>query len=484
MGPPEKEAGPLTKGPANVEEPASTTNNLKHNGHEPNGLRAALESAGGSLKSLTVLAPQNDPFRVDTDAGHRDGAWLADTLGRLGSTGQRHLRGLHYILIGQPKPNGQPYTNTESDWRWLAETAAKAARWLGYIPFDRIVDQRNDEPVIHEWRPSSAAPQSYVSVNFDVRLDVSFDGVTVPDADDLIPYAGLAGFVAEQPYHLVLVGEKSSLRPVLSGVADRYQADLYLPTGEISETQAHHMARSGASDGRPLKIFYFSDADPAGWQMPISLARKLQGLKAIEFDDLEFQIYRVALTPDQVREYGLPSTPLKDTERRADAWTAAMGVEQTEVDALAALQPDLLRQIADGVISLFYDGTLNRRVRQARDEWRRQAQQSVDEQSAEHRERISGDVVPLLDEKRAEIGQVLDEVRQALDEKEEQIRAVLNAVHLDPDMFELPPIPPVPEPVFGDQPQPLCDSGWDFAYQCDRLIASKNYGAGEMGDRL
>ena len=243
------------------------------------------------------------------------------------------------------------------------------------------------------------------------------------------------------------------------------------------------MARSGARDGRPLKIFYFSDADPAGWQMPISLARKLQGLKAIEFEDLGFQIYRVALKPDQVREYGLPSTPLKDTERRADAWTAAMGVEQTEVDALAALQPNLLRQIADDAISRFYDDTLDRRVRQARNEWRRQAQQSVDEQSAEHRERISDDVVPLLDEKRAEIDQVLDEVRQALDEKEQQIRAVLDEVHLDAGMFELPPIPPVPEPVFGDQPEPLCDSRWDFTEQCRRLIASKNYTNGEIGDR-
>ena len=60
----------------------------------------------------------------------------------------------------------------------------------------------------------------------------------------------------------------------------------------------------------------------------------------------EFEVHRVALTPDQVREYGLPSTPLKDTEKRADKWRAAMGVEQTEIDALASLRPDLLRDIA------------------------------------------------------------------------------------------------------------------------------------------
>lgn len=44
------------------------------------GLRATLEAAmeadGLSMKDLTVLSPQNDPFRVDTPAGHRDGEWL------------------------------------------------------------------------------------------------------------------------------------------------------------------------------------------------------------------------------------------------------------------------------------------------------------------------------------------------------------------------------------------------------------------------
>ena len=36
-----------------------------------------------------------------------------------------------------------------------------------------------------------------------------------------------------------------------------------------------------------------------------------------------------------------------------------MGVEQTEIDALAALQPNLLRQIATDAIARFYDDTLS-----------------------------------------------------------------------------------------------------------------------------
>ena len=58
---------------------------------------------------------------------------------------------------------------------------------------------------------------------------IDFD-VAVPGFDDITPLAGIEGFTENQPYHVVLVGEKSSLRPVLGAVANRYQADLYLLT--------------------------------------------------------------------------------------------------------------------------------------------------------------------------------------------------------------------------------------------------------------
>ena len=162
------------------------------------------------------------------------------------------------------------------------------------------------------------------------------------------------------------------------------------------------MADSAVRDGRPMVVFHFSDCDPAGWQMPISLSRKLQALKAVEFGDLEFQVHRVGLTPDQVREYGLPSTPLKDTERRADKWMQATGVEQTEIDALAALQPELLQRIAEESIAPFYDDTLHDRVRQARREWQERAQRVLDERAGEHLEELRADAAERLAEKRDE----------------------------------------------------------------------------------
>jgi hypothetical protein len=434
--------------PGNTETaPHDLADHHNRNGHEVGGLLATMKAAGGSMKGLTVLANQNDPFRVDTPARHRDGAWLANNLAALGITGQIHIRGLHYILIGQTKPNGSPYTSTDEDWTWLGNHAVKAARWLGYIPFDRIVDERSAEPVI---RLRTSQPQPYVSVDFDV---------IVPGIDDITPLAGIDEFTAAQPYHLVMVGEKSSLAGVLGPVAQRYQADEYWMTGEISDTRAHEMAQSSTDDGRPVVVLYFADCDPSGWQMPISLARKLQALKVIEFGELEFEVHRVGLTPDQVRVHGLPSSPLKDTEKRADDWFDAMDVEQTEIDALATLQPDLLVEIAEDAIAPFYDDTLDDRVRQAMQEWRRLAQQAIDVQSDD------------------DIDQLRDDAADALAEKADEIEQILDTVRVDPDSFDLPDIV-IPEAIIDpaiEPPVPLCDSRWSFRGQCVRLIASKGY---------
>lgn len=225
----------------------------------------AAQDHGVPMKALTVLDTKNDPFRIDTPANHRDGRWLATHVERLGIERAIHLRGLHYVLVtdAPAKPNGDAYRNTDADWSWLQEKAADAARWLGYISFDRIVDKRNAAPVVREFDPPD--PRALIGTGVDVD---------VPDADDLEPRVFLSGYRGVQPYRLVAVGEKSSLDEVLGPICPTYGADLYLPTGEISDTLAHRMAATAAAEGRALVVLYFSDADPAGWQMPVSLGRR------------------------------------------------------------------------------------------------------------------------------------------------------------------------------------------------------------------
>jgi len=414
-------------------------------------LRAALDAViaerGCSLKDLTVLDTRNDPFRVDTPARHRDGRWLATTAQELGLGDRKiHLRGLHYMVIGRPKPDGTPYTNTDADWLWLSGDAGKAARFLGYIPFDQIADQRNAEPVIRRFTEPS--PAAYLTTEIEV---------SIPGAWELKPRIEVDGFNGVQPYRLALVGEKSSLADILAPLATSYGADLYLPTGEISDTQIYLMARAAVDDGRPLVVLYFADCDPAGWQMGISVGRKLQAFREL-LGGPEFEVHRVALTPDQVAEYGLPSTPLKDTEKRADGWRAAMRVQQTEIDALAALQPGLLRQLARDAITPFYDRTLSQRVHAARSAWLDEAQAAVDRAASDD----------LMEAIRADAARQLEQMRK-------QIAELNAALRIDAEGIEVPPFE-IPGPVLnGDGGKPLIRSRWDFAGQCQALINSKAY---------
>lgn len=410
----------------------------------------AADNGGGKMpmKALTVMSDQTDPFRLDTPANHKTGKWLADTAASLGLGDRKiHNRGLHYMILGQPKPDGSIYVSDDDSWS-LLEKASKYARWLGHIPFDQITDQRNTSPVVRIFeRPD---PFPYLTVGIDIEI---------PDADDIVPKLGIIDYTGLQPYKLVIVGEKSSLDAELGPIANTFGADLYLPTGDISDTMVYQMAKIGSEDGRTMVVLYFADCDPSGWNMGIVIGRKLQALKTLHFPDLEFDVHRAGLTPDQVREFELPSTPLKPSERRADKWRQATGVEQTEIDALATLRPDVLRRVARDAIKPFYDFDLDRRVDAAREDWLARALAVINDQ-------LDGERLGRI---RAEAAGKLDTMRQQVDEINDQLR-------ISVDDYDLPDIEIPESRIFpGLAPSPLISSKWSFTEQCKALIDSKAY---------
>ena len=270
-----------------------------------------------------------------------------------------------------------------------------------------------------------------------------------------------------QPYRLAFYGEKTSLAPILGPIADRLGTDLFLPTGEISDTQLHDMAKAGAEDGRELIVFTVTDFDPSGWQMTVSIGRKLQALRDLLFPDLVFQVRPIALNGEQARHLELPSTPLKETEKRADKWRESMGWEQTEIDALATLQPDVLRRVVNDAVAPFYDHTLYRRVYAAKSEWEREANKQLREQiDSEQMEALKADA----EEQIAEMGDKLNEIK-------ETIEAAMRGLRVDL------PEPEIPEPEINRslQGEPLLSSEWSWADQTRALIARKAYKNGGAG---
>jgi hypothetical protein len=411
-------------------------------------LDAACAESGYALDELTVLSLHTDPYRLDTPAGHRDGKWAAQQLARAyGSDRQTHWRGLHYAMVVKgniKKPNGKTYRNTHDDWSWLSEYAVKAARWLGYISFDRIKDRRNPDPIIHrKLRPPRTTLVDAELTNIDIEA--------------IEPTPLTVAFAPRQAFQFVIFGEKSSLEEVALPLAEKYEADLYLASGEISDTLIYRMAKDAAADGRPLIVFTIADCDPAGWQMSVSIARKLQAFRDLFFPHLRFEVVPAALTIKQVKRLRLPDTPLKDTERRAAKWKEVFGVEQTEVDALltpAALERNTLRDLVDAAIADYHDDTLAGRVNDAEDEWTDAAQVAIDRHVNARR----------FAQIRRDTRAVSDEIARI----NEQLRDLVDGVTLPP--VEVPQAQ-APEPTR----HALVNRADDWVTATRALIAHKSY---------
>jgi hypothetical protein len=431
-------------------------NNSGVNGSGP--LRHILEDAaatgGYSMKELTVLAVQRDPYRLDTPSGHRDAAWVGKIVHQmLGETKKAHLRGLHYLIVAAANvfrgDNGLPFTNTEENWLYLTEVAAKAARWLGYVPFERIVDERNAPPELF-------IPEDGIDNQSGLTNGAQVD---IPSLDDAVPTLYSSGFRVKQPYRIILIGEKTSLREVLLPIAQMVGGELLLPTGEMSDTMIAGIARRAAGDSRPSVVLYFSDFDPSGHQMPISVARKLQALRDLLYPELNIQVHHVALTLDQVRRLQLPSTPLKETERRGDHWRAVTQHEQTEIDALAALRPGDLRQIALDAIKPFYDDTLRARVNEAESLWQEEAE--------------------VLLTSHPGYQAAVDDISTALEVVQEEAETFHGAQEAAREAFQDVELPPIvtPEPIIETEaPQPLFTTDDDYVTASRRLIDHKALG--------
>lgn len=413
--------------------------------------RSALNTIAADLniRYTDLKAITNDPLKkIDSTADIRDARWLAEQVHRFVRVDTLHPRALHYALASAEvrKPNGATYMNRDENVNWL-ERVASRARWLGYIPWEMISDSRSKGASIRTHEPPD--PRPYINVDLNVYL---------PDENDLCPRPRLANFFGVQPYRLVLITEKDSCEPVLAPIAERFNTDLYLIKGDTSDTRIWEMARSGSEDGRPMRIFYVSDCDPAGYNMPGVLAHKLRCFKELFYENLSFEVHRVALTPEQVATHGLPSSALKDGERRAGLWRRQMGCEQTEIDALAQLQPELLRQIVTDAVNMFYDDTLKRRAAAAESDWQRQAQEIIDQ-------RIGDEGYALR-----------DHALQQLDSIQRQVEQLTEDFRIDADDFDLPqPVIPVAALDESLQPMGFINSDCSLSEHYRRAMLAKRY---------
>jgi hypothetical protein len=210
-------------------------------------LIAEAEQSGLPVDDLTVLSREKDPYMAWRYRPEAE--WFAGLFNRFVAPGaKKHLRGLFYLLVtttGLSGPTGELFVTDKKNWGMVLK-AASAARWLGLIRFDQVIDERN------------AAAEVYVPgvtpISTGVGAGVS---CTVPDsAEDALPSCYINGFHGRQTHRLIFYGEKSSLSVVLLPLAELLQVDMTLVTGEALTPDC--MRRSSARPRTEGRLFCFT----------------------------------------------------------------------------------------------------------------------------------------------------------------------------------------------------------------------------------
>lgn len=216
--------------------------------------------------------------------------------------------------------------------------------------FYRMTDPRLAEPVskseqgyravqhrITELRRSGRLPYGWIT-------DSTRRGYHTPTfksgADFLRAYSGLyrADIWRDAPYYVEVWCESRSIAGVIESDCRELAVSLYPAGGFSSITLAYQAAENIAEETnhgeKPCVIVYIGDYDPAGVLIDVSIEREL---RAHLDPDINLDFQRLAITEEQIAEFGLPTKPRKLTDRRATHIRETVEAEAMPASTLRSL---------------------------------------------------------------------------------------------------------------------------------------------------
>lgn len=257
--------------------------------------------------------------------------------------------------------------------------AARAARYMGLVGPELIEDHRNPDPYLQavagEWRKPV--------VNL-MKAAIPSDGLALPDFPDAPSLsASVSPSWYRQPYYLVLACEKSTMDSILCPLADYYRADLFTAKGYQSLSHAETLLQRAKQLGKPCRVLFMTDFDPAGQSMPVSFARHLEKLRLERYPEVDVHVYPLILTKEQVDAYQIERMPIESKEEgayrgRVLKFEEMHGAGGAELDALEEQYPGELARVVGGFIEgHFYDPSLTLRTEQANQHFEMARRQAV-----------------------------------------------------------------------------------------------------------
>lgn len=229
-----------------------------------------------------------------------------------------NVRGLCYVLESQ-----QVIHKTEADFDKV-ERLVVALRRDGTIPYDKISEGHRERHALHTYE---SIGQFLGTVKNGYRRDVW----------------------GTQPYHVEVWSEKNGLSNAIRPVCDTYRVP-YVPTkGQPSLTLLYNSAQEMMASEKPTRLLYVGDHDATG----VNISRVIED-ELHEFG-VDVILHRVAVTPEQIATYHLPTRPGKQSDNKHAAFVAAYGPACVEVDALQVVSQDLLPSLIRQAIEPLID---------------------------------------------------------------------------------------------------------------------------------
>lgn len=141
--------------------------------------------------------------------------------------------------------------------------------------------------------------------------------------------------------------EKQALAGIISEITEAWDVPLMVNHGFGSLSYLHNAAKTIERNAKPAYIYYLADYDPSGVEASNNTERRLRQFAP----NAEIHFERIAVTPEQIKLFHLPTRPTKKTDSRAKKFGSEVSVE------LDALPVQVLRDLVEHHILYHVDHT-------------------------------------------------------------------------------------------------------------------------------
>ena len=442
-------------------------------------VKEIAKEVGCSIKDLLALSPNRDPFYAGGKSSRERAKWFADIWQKECFESGIHLRRIHYRLVskeGAVKADGTPYENNQTSWSYLLEAACQA-RYLGLVEAGLMVDMRNPGPVINALpadnrEPACAYDEFYWELPH-VNISLSEGG------DWEMPVIYPCNYWYEpnlQPYLLEIWVEKTTMNDVLEPLCREFYANLVAGAGFLSVTSVVSFLKRVETIGKPCRIFYISDFDPAGSYMPFAISRQIEYWQSYYNIECDIKLKQVALTQEQVERYRLPSIPIKESDTRKGSFKKTFGQDATELDALEANLPGELEKILRKELLKYFDPDFANSMKAAEE----RAIGAIQEWEEEHLVQYEDELRKLNEQKwfivqkyEEQLRRIQEECKREFAPFEEPVNRLRQAVINEINSYSID-LPPLPEPNIAEDTE---DDVWIYDSSRNYLEQLKVYKA-------